>query len=99
MSRVTLEVHDPGGRVESTHHGAPRLADLNDKKIGIVTSSLWEADRVLGLLKELLIEQSPTATFVHWDDLPSVEELDKRLVSIDVLREKGCQAIIVGNGG
>ncbi|MDO8472852.1 MAG: hypothetical protein Q7T05_03450 [Dehalococcoidia bacterium] len=97
--RVTFEVHNPSGEVEATRQNAARLGDLNGKKIGFVTSSLWEADRVLGLLKGLLQQRAPAAAFIHWDELPSVEDLDRRIKGVSVLKEKGCQAVIVGNGG
>ncbi len=51
---VTLEFHDPSGRLEVTQPHAPRLASLEGKRIGFVSNEQWQAYRMLPLLKTLL---------------------------------------------
>jgi hypothetical protein len=48
---VTLEFHDPSGRLEAKQPHAPRLDSLAGKRIGFVSNEQWQAYRVLPLLK------------------------------------------------
>ncbi len=51
---VTLEFHDPSGRLEVKQPHAPRLDSLDGKRIGFVSNEQWQAYRMLPLLKTLL---------------------------------------------
>lgn len=97
--KVCFEVYDPSGGAGEPRPSAPRLDGLNGKKIGIVTGSLGEADRLLDALTITLQGHAPDSTFVRWKELPSVEDIDKHVANVNVLIELGCQAVIVGNGG
>ena len=99
QSPVTLEVYDPTGAIEVTQLFAPRLADLNGKTICEVSNGSWEDSRTFPAIRELLQRQFPTAKFVPYTEFPvgsAVIDVDK---IGDMVKQKGCQAAIVGNAG
>ncbi len=51
---VTLEFYDPSGTLEVTQQRAPRLASLEGRRIGFVSTEQWPASRML---------PTPTATW------------------------------------
>jgi hypothetical protein len=91
---VTIKVYNPTGAIEVTQLFAPRLADLNGKTICQVGSS-WEGARTFPVIAELLLKQFPTAKIIPSTDMPDYrdENIGK------TAKEKGCQAVIVGNAG
>ena len=92
---VTLEVFDPTGAIEVTQLFSPRLDTLEGKTICEVTDNIWEADRTFPVIRQLLQAQFPTATFIPYTDLPTTGD---ELIG-ETLKEKGCQAAILGNAG
>ena len=75
----------------------------NDNKIG-----LWRSEDTFLLIEENLKKQFPDIKFVKGLELPSFEEFasDKSLSKEEILNkitstfgEKGCDAVIMGNGG
>jgi hypothetical protein len=94
---VTLEFHDPSGTLEVTHRFAPRLAQLEGKRIGFVSNEQWQAYRMLPMLKEMLeadfpgIEVLPIDTFPHGNALIGTEETAR------LVKKSGVDAVIVGN--
>ena len=98
-TQVILEVCNPSGEAEATSYNAPRLGNLHGKTIGFISNSLWEAERVLGLLEDLLQQQRGDITIIPHNELPGVVDIDQRHASLSILQQKGCQAVIVGNGG
>jgi hypothetical protein len=49
---VTLEFHEPTGRLEARQPHAPRLDALEGKRIGFVSNEQWQAFRMLPLLED-----------------------------------------------
>lgn len=97
QSPFTLKVFDPSGATNITALHAPRLDTLEGKLICEVSYGLtWEAHRTFPLIRELLQKQFPTAKFVT--DLPTGADMDSEEMA-NMVKEKGCQAAIVGNGG
>ncbi|MFC1966453.1 hypothetical protein ACFLWI_05865 [Chloroflexota bacterium] len=87
----SLEVFNPTGATEITKPHAPRLDTLEGKTIYILSNDSWQAYRTLPLIRELLQEQFPTATMVtHTAQVDSDEVAD-------FIKEKGGQAVIIGN--
>ncbi len=95
---VTLQVYDPGGAFEVTQLFAPRLADLSGKTICMSSNNLWEAQRTLPLIKELLQKQYPTAKFIPYTEFNLSGEMTDAEVS-KALKATGCDAVIFGNAG
>jgi len=100
---VTLELYDPTGAVEVTQLHAPRLADLNGKTICELSDGTWEDHRTFPLIRELLQKQFPTAKFIPYTEFPHGSGpagylMDDDKVA-DMVKKRGCQAVITGNAG
>jgi hypothetical protein len=96
---VTLEVFDPTGAIEVTQLFAPRLADIHGKTICEVSNGSWEDRRTFPLIRELLQKQFPTTKFIPFTDFPvGSSKIDVDKIG-DMVKQKGCQAAIVGNAG
>jgi hypothetical protein len=103
---VTLKVYNPTGAIEVKQVFAPRLADLNGKTICEISNDSWEASRTFPAIREVLLRQFPTAKIVPYTEFPygagsagggSYAMDDDRIV--DMVKTKGCQAVITGNAG
>ncbi len=101
QSPVTLAVLDPSGAYEVTNLHAPRLSTLNDKVVCEVSSYNWEWDRTFPVIRELLQKQFPTVKVVPWDKMGinSREDEENHVLLKQMVKEKGCQAAIIGNAG
>lgn len=92
-----IEVLSPAGGTEIEHLHAPRVADLAGKTVAMISDDMWQAHRMLPLLKDKL-----EATF---DGIKILPETDFPLGSnaidtedmVDRLIEAGAEAVIVGN--
>lgn len=92
-----LEVFDPSGATEVTHLHADRLVGLEGKTIGLISNDMWQAHRMLPLLKEYLERRYPTATVIPETEFPmGIGEIDSE-ETVDRLEELGADAAIVGN--
>ncbi|MCL2670209.1 MAG: hypothetical protein FWE89_05940 [Syntrophaceae bacterium] len=99
QSPVTLSVYDPTGAFEVTQTFAPRAADLNRKIICEVSNDGWEATRMFPLIRSLLKDQFPTISFINYDQFPTgIMQIDVNNIG-DLVKAKGCQAVVVGNAG
>ena len=103
-SPVKLEVLKPFTEATSTSIAinAARLDTLNGKTICEVSGG-WKADKTFPIIRELLQKRFPSAKFVPYTELPpSPHSFAYRALfdkAIEIIREKQCDAIVVGNGG
>lgn len=88
-----MEVFDPSGATEVTVAFADRLDTLDGKKIALLSNEMWQAQRMLGLLRQRLQERYPKATLVH---LPAAEKIQSDEVIESIARD-GYDAVVVGN--
>jgi hypothetical protein len=96
---VTLEVYDPTGAIEVTQLFSARLSDLHGKTICELSNASWEDRRTFPLIRELLQNQFPTARFIPFTEFPlGSNKIDNDKIG-DIVKQKGCQAVIVGNAG
>lgn len=99
VSKVTLEVCDPTGPFELTELHAPRLDSLAGKTICELSNGKWEQDRTFALIRELLQKRYPDARIVPYTEFPEgTNEIQDESIT-DLVRKKGCQAVITGNAG
>jgi len=91
-----MEVYDPTGTIEAVEHHAPRLADLSGKTICELSDRVWEDFRTFPLIRELLQKRFPDARILPYTEFPSAYGVSAEVLS-QVLNEKGCNAVIVGN--
>lgn len=85
---------------------APRLDNLSGKTICSVINSSFMSWVTAPLYEKLLAEKYPTAKVIPSSEMPRARKYPNPGVTdkdteamIAVLKEKGCQALIVGNGG
>ena len=94
---VTLEVLNPCGGVGSAGRHAPRLSDLSGKTIGMLSNNLGEAHRIFPRIQELLQKQFPTAKIIPYTEFPQGgDSIDTEGIG-KIIKDKECQAAIVGN--
>jgi hypothetical protein len=96
---VTLEVSDPTGAFEVTVVHAPRLDTLEGKTIcELSVGGAWQWERTFPLIGELLKNAYPTATIIPHTEFPIGADMPDQ-ETLDLIKAKGCDAVIVGNGG
>ncbi|MBI2853360.1 MAG: hypothetical protein HYX87_00380 [Chloroflexi bacterium] len=98
MSNVTLEVYNPTGATEKTQRHAPRLDTLEGKTICELVNGSWQVQRTFPLIRQLLQKRFPSAKFIPYTEFPSGQDIDSDRTA-DILVEKGCQGVILGNAG
>ena len=99
---VTIEVFDPTGAIEVTRVHAPRLDTLEGKTICEWSNDSWEYDRTFPYIRELLQDMYPTATIIPYTEFKTLDNigLDNIIAeNIEILKQKGCDAVITGNAG
>ena len=94
---VTLEFHDPSGRLEITQPFAKRLDMLEGKRIGIVTNDQWQAYRMLPKLKSMLEEDFKGIEVLPLDAYPQGNLLIGTEETAKVVKKSGVDAVIIGN--
>lgn len=93
----TLEVFDPSGATEVSVLHAPRLQSLNGKTVALLSDDMWQAHRMLPMIREKLQSLYPDATFIPETEFPmGTRQMDTE-ETVDMLVERGVEAVIVGN--
>ncbi len=95
-STISVEVYNPTGTTEAVEQHAPRLADLKGATICELSDRVWEDYRTFPLLRELLQKRFPDAKIIPYTEFPSTYGIDADVL-FKLLKEKGCDAVIVGN--
>ena len=92
-----LRVSDPTGILETSVLHADRLDTLQGKTICELSNGAWQFDRIFPYVREQLKKQFPTVNILPYNEvIGSRAELENLDHVIRVLKEKGCQAVIVG---
>jgi len=98
-----LRVFSPQSKVVITKENAARLDTLQRKTVcEIWATGHWSAHLTFPVIRELLQSRFPDLRFVPYTEFPSGYTwaypipLDKLG---EVLKEKGCDAVLLGNGG
>ncbi len=95
-SGVQIEWLNPGGRGQAFVKNAPRLNTLEGKTIGEIWNGLFRGPDTFPVLRELIKQRFPTAKIIPYTELP-IGFPDTATIG-KAVREKGCDAVIVGNG-
>ena len=101
---IELEVLKPFTGNSITSKNAYRLDTLNGKTICEIAGGLsWGESKTFLIIRELLQKRFPSAKFIPYTEMPQAvstysytAQLDK---VINAVKEKKCDAVIVGNGG
>jgi len=86
---------------------APRLSDLNGKTVCELDGGMFRAHETLPIIRQLLKKRYPEVKFIFAGEIKppdleaqAISQKEKSLEAFRIdLMEKGCDAIIVGNGG
>lgn len=84
---------------------APRLPDLAGKRVGEIWNGVFKGDATFPVVREMFRKRFPDTTIVPYtefphqsgDDRPHAQQEVARQIAA-LAREKGCDAIITGNG-
>lgn len=94
---VGFEVYSPAGAVETQSLYAPRLDTLEGKTIGELSDGMFESHNTFPRIRELLQARFPTAKIIPWTEFPSgLHTIDHDEIAL-LLKQRGCDAVIVGN--
>ena len=84
---------------------APRLESLHGKTIGEVWNGVFKGDQTFPIIRNLLLKNYPSIKIIPFSEFPHnsgsdnpshQRELAQRIAAM--AKEKGCDAIISGNG-
>ena len=98
VSPVGFDVVAPGG-------SAPRIDNLDGKIVGEVWNGVFKGDTTFPLIRRLLLAKYPRLKIIPYTEFPHVpgsdnptrqRELAREIAAL--AKEKGCDAVIVGNG-
>ncbi len=96
-NKFTMKVYNPAGTIQVTNVHAPRLDSLNGKTIGELANGAFEYQRTFPVVREALRKRFPNAKFIPYSEFP----LGKIGIDADgigeIVKAKGCDAVIVGN--
>ena len=101
-----LEVVSPLGRpAVSLARAAPRLPDLNGKTIGELWNGVFKGDQTFPVIRRLLEQRFPRLKIIPFTEFPYAPGSDDPAQQRERARrmaalagEKGCDAVISGNG-
>ena len=102
---VKLVVSSPVSDVVINRGNARRFDTLNGKTICEVwATGHYGADRTFPIIRRMLQERFPDVKIVPYTEFPiGKPDISKRWGPLDkvaeVLKEKGCDAVLLGNGG
>ena len=107
MNPNDVGVISPLGLPATQNKGiAPRLDSLDGKTIGEVYNHHFKGDQMFGLYRQLLKQRYPGVRIVPYTELPASfvggDPASHRRAAQEVAalaKEKGCDALITGNGG
>ena len=94
---ITLEFHDPCGRLEATQPFAPRLDSLEGKRLAFVSNEQWQAYRMLPLLKTLIETDFPGIEVLPIDAFPQGNAVIGSEETAALVKASGVDAVIIGN--
>ena len=85
---------------------APRLPDLRGKTICEVTNASFKSEVTFPIIRELLQKRYPDVRVIPYTEFPvhyvqgsSTQMLQWVDNTVALMLEKGCDAVITGNGG
>jgi len=93
----TLEVFDPSGATEITQLHAARLRSLEGKTVALLSNDMWQAHRMLPMLRELLESRYQGIKVIPETEFPMGNTLIDKEETVDMLIARGVDAVIIGN--
>ena len=106
MEEIFQVVSPTGAKTAEKRSSAPRLDRLNGKTICETWNGGFKGDFMFPVYRELLKAAYPDVEIIPYSEFPAAtlsgspshqREIDAKIMSL--LKEKGCDALISGNGG
>ena len=94
---ATFHVFDPSGATEITRLHAPRLEALDNKNVAMLSDDMWQAHRILPLIRAYLEATVPGIEIIPESEFPMGSTAMDRDETADMLVQRGVDAVIVGN--
>lgn len=91
----SLEVFDPSGATEITRLHAARLDRLEGRTIAILSNDMWQAHRMLPVLREML--EARGARVIAETEFPMGNVLIDRDETVDQVIASGADGVLIGN--
>lgn len=92
-----LEVFDPTGATEVTRLHATRLPDLEGKTVAFLSNDMWQAHRMLPMLREMLQARFEHIRIVPESEFPMGNVPIDRDDTIEQVVARNADAVIIGN--
>jgi hypothetical protein len=92
-----LEVFDPTGATEVTRLHAPRLPDLEGKTVAFLSNDMWQAHRMLPMLREMLQARFDGIRIIPESEFPMGNVPIDRDDTVDQVIARNADAVIIGN--
>jgi hypothetical protein len=96
LSGISLSVFDPTGAIETGEPYAPRLDTLSGKTICEINHRGWDSPRIFPYIREQLQKRVPDVNIIPFTEFPNISEIQTDALH-KLLKEKGCDGVIVGN--
>lgn len=97
---VRLKVLSPLSKVTVKEENTPRFQSLSGRTICEVwATGKYGADRTFPIIRKLLQKRFPDATFVPYTEFPLGNVAAPPDHLVERLKAKGCDAVLLGNGG
>ena len=84
---------------------APRLDDLNGKTVGELWNGVFKGDLTFPVIRRLLQQRFPRLNIIPFAEFPHLpgsdhpkEQWERARLIAALAKEKGCDAVISGNG-
>ncbi len=97
--KVAIEVLNPVGATEVKQTPAARIADLNGKTVCELWNAVFRGQETFPVIRELLKNQFPGVKIITYTEMPFGKEVSDLKEVGGKVKEKGCDAVIVGNAG
>ena len=94
---IALHVFDPSGATEITRLHAPRLDSLANKNIAMLSDDMWQAHRMLPMIRHYFVATFPGIEVIPETAFPMGNTAMDREETADLLVERGVDAVVVGN--
>lgn len=92
-----MQVHHPSGATEVTRLHAPRPPTLAGKRVALLSDDMWQAHRMLPLVKASLESRYRDIVVLPETDFPMGNALIDRDETADLMVAQGIDAVVVGN--
>ena len=94
---VKIEIFNPSGGALAGKLPASRLPDLRGKTVCELWDGLFKGDEMLPLIRDLLKKQFPDIKIIPYTEFPKIYPPPPQIG--DIVKQKGCNAVISAVGG